>query len=338
MIFVYFLLQTVISNLFSVDNGRGEVSSIRGVGRRLPQAIIIGTRKSGTRALLRFLEINPAVRSPNKEVHFFDRNSNYELGIEWYRNQMPETGPHEITIEKSPAYFVTHEVPERVKAMNASIKLILILRNPVTRLISDFSQTIANRLDDPSAPDDYDHDDHNRAIQMEGPSASNGNVTSTLLWRVAEQEFKKYILRSDGGIDEQRRIVRIGMYSMHLERWLSIFHRDKFHFVDGELLIKRPHEELQKLERFLGLPPVITEEHFVFSPKKGFYCLTNDTASSRHKRNAVVTDNSFGLVCLGKSKGRRHVAVDRDLVDKLRDFYAPYNEYLSSMTGVNFNV
>ena len=32
------------------------------------------------------------------------------------------------------------KVPERIRAMNASIKLLLIVREPVTRAISDYTQ------------------------------------------------------------------------------------------------------------------------------------------------------------------------------------------------------
>jgi len=52
--------------------------------RRLPQAIIIGVKKGGTRALLEFLRIHPDVRAPGPEVHFFDRN--YDRGLDWYRS------------------------------------------------------------------------------------------------------------------------------------------------------------------------------------------------------------------------------------------------------------
>jgi len=50
---------------------------------RLPQAIIIGVKKGGTRALLEFLRIHPDVRAPGPEIHFFDRN--YDKGLDWYR-------------------------------------------------------------------------------------------------------------------------------------------------------------------------------------------------------------------------------------------------------------
>jgi hypothetical protein len=51
--------------------------------RRLPQAIIIGVKKGGTRALLEFLRVHPDVSATGPEPHFFDRY--YHRGLEWYR-------------------------------------------------------------------------------------------------------------------------------------------------------------------------------------------------------------------------------------------------------------
>jgi len=63
--------------------GDGGARSKAEVSRRLPQAIIIGVKKGGTRALLEFLKEHPAVRAPSQEVHFFDRH--YDRGLDWYR-------------------------------------------------------------------------------------------------------------------------------------------------------------------------------------------------------------------------------------------------------------
>lgn len=51
--------------------------------KKLPQAIIIGVKKGGTRALLEFLRIHPDVRAVGAEPHFFDRF--YDKGLDWYR-------------------------------------------------------------------------------------------------------------------------------------------------------------------------------------------------------------------------------------------------------------
>lgn len=51
--------------------------------RRLPQALIIGVKKGGTRALLEFLRLHPDIRALGSEPHFFDRH--YARGLDWYR-------------------------------------------------------------------------------------------------------------------------------------------------------------------------------------------------------------------------------------------------------------
>lgn len=84
--------------------------------RRLPQAIIMGVRKCGTRALLEMLYLHPMVQKAAGEVHFFDRDDNYNKGLEWYRMQMPHSYHGQITIEKSPSYFVTPEVRPRASS------------------------------------------------------------------------------------------------------------------------------------------------------------------------------------------------------------------------------
>jgi len=55
-----------------------------GAAKRLPRAIIVGVKKSGTRALLEYLKLHPDVRAARHEVHFFDRH--YDRGLDWYRS------------------------------------------------------------------------------------------------------------------------------------------------------------------------------------------------------------------------------------------------------------
>jgi len=58
---------------------------------------------------------------------------------------MPFTFEGQLTVEKSPSYFITPEAPKRVYKMNSSAKLLLIVRDPVVRLLSDFAQIEATR-------------------------------------------------------------------------------------------------------------------------------------------------------------------------------------------------
>lgn len=51
--------------------------------KKLPNALIVGVKKGGTRAVLEFIRIHPDVRALGTEPHFFDRN--YDKGLDWYR-------------------------------------------------------------------------------------------------------------------------------------------------------------------------------------------------------------------------------------------------------------
>lgn len=74
------------SNSLESEHGGEEsgipVSNTYG-SKKFPQAIIIGVKKGGTRALLEFLRVHPDVRAVGAEPHFFDRY--YHKGLEWYR-------------------------------------------------------------------------------------------------------------------------------------------------------------------------------------------------------------------------------------------------------------
>lgn len=80
--------------------------------QRLPQCLIIGARKGGTRALLDALALHPQIRVARREVHFFNNNETYAKGIEWYRLQMPYTYAEQV---KTKSIFETFKPPELTK-------------------------------------------------------------------------------------------------------------------------------------------------------------------------------------------------------------------------------
>uniref|UniRef100_A0A7M4FZT1 Sulfotransferase n=1 Tax=Crocodylus porosus TaxID=8502 RepID=A0A7M4FZT1_CROPO len=115
------LLETLKSQVGLFSNKSEHYSTqVRppGTSRRIPQTIIIGVRKGGTRALLEMLDIHPNIVVAATEVHFFDWDENYVKGIDWYRSLMPFSYENQITIEKTPGYFTSPQAPERIHDMN----------------------------------------------------------------------------------------------------------------------------------------------------------------------------------------------------------------------------
>ncbi|XP_028331984.1 heparan sulfate glucosamine 3-O-sulfotransferase 3A1-like [Gouania willdenowi] len=260
----------------------GKVSPLGEGSKKLPQAIIIGVKKGGTRALLEFLRVHPDIRAVGAEPHFFDRN--YDNGLDWYRELMPKTLEGQITMEKTPSYFVTREAPARISAMSRDTKLIVVVRDPVTRAISDYTQTLSKKPDIPS---------------------------------FESLTFKN---RTTGLIDTSWSAIQIGIYAKHLDNWLQYFPMEQILFVSGERLISDPAGELGRVQDFLGLKRIITDKHFYFNQTKGFPCLKKAEGSSKPH-------------CLGKTKGRTHPNIHPEVVQRLRDFYRPFNMKFYQMTG-----
>ncbi|XP_037547129.1 heparan sulfate glucosamine 3-O-sulfotransferase 3A1 [Nematolebias whitei] len=260
----------------------GKLSPLGEGSKKMPQALIIGVKKGGTRALLEFLRVHPDIRAVGAEPHFFDRN--YDHGLDWYRDLMPKTLEGQITMEKTPSYFVTREAPARISAMSRDTKLIVVVRDPVTRAISDYTQTLSKKPDIPS---------------------------------FESLTFKN---RTTGLIDTSWSAIQIGIYAKHLDNWLQYFPMDQILFVSGERLISDPAGELGRVQDFLGLKRIITDKHFYFNQTKGFPCLKKAEGSSKPH-------------CLGKTKGRTHPNIDPEVVQRLRDFYRPFNMKFYQMTG-----
>lgn len=207
--------------------------------RVFPQAIIIGVRKAGTRALLNMLSLHPRIMSAREEVHFFDRRDNFDKGISWYINRMPLTSPDQITIEKTPSYFTHKEVPQRLSALSADIKLLLIVREPVERALSDYTQLSVKQ------------------------TKRFGNTSS----------FEKLVFApSPSGIHENYPPISISIYSKFFVTWLKYFQRSQILIVDGDDLIRNPLHELQNVEKFLDIGEFFVKDMFYYNDTKGFYC------------------------------------------------------------------
>ena len=295
--------------------------------RRLPQCLIIGVRKGGTRALLEFLSLHPAVQAEKQEMHFFDDDANYALGLDWYRRRMRYSFPEQLTVEKTPAYFVGERVPERVRRMNASVRLLVTVRDPVERAISDYMQIHATRL-------------------------ARGK---------RHARFERLAIDpATGDINRSYKAIRRSIYHRHLARWLAHFPLEQFHFVNGENLVLSPVVELRKVEAFLGLEHKLGEDRFYFNKTRGFYCMRGGGGGNGSARGGpppptavlpsaatsgldgedkvppgVVPDRQAEK-CLASSKGRQHPDIDPVVMRKLRRFFRPHNARFYKMMGVDF--
>ncbi len=159
--------------------------------RRLPDVVIIGAKKGGTRALLEFLKLHPKIKASGPEIHYFDKH--FAKGTDWYRSMIPAVTEEQLAMEKTPGYFHTSEAPARLLATIPRAKLLLILRDPVKRLISDYNQFRSRHLD---AGKTY-------------------------------PKLEELLFRADGRIDTSYPPLQRSIYHIHMTKWFKHFPREQ---------------------------------------------------------------------------------------------------------------
>ena len=105
--------------------------------------IIAGTQKGGTTALDYYLRKHPEIgMGNNKELHFFDNETNFsksKTNYSNYHNCFDFKDNKTVYGEATPIYMYWKPSCKRIWEYNPHIKLIFILRNPITRAFSHWN-------------------------------------------------------------------------------------------------------------------------------------------------------------------------------------------------------
>jgi len=209
------------------------LSGITASSRVLPDFIISGTVRSGTTSLYYNICEHPSVLPASyDEIGYFD--SNYHLGINWYRSMFPtekemkqvkkETN-FAITGEDTPFYFWKKEAAERIFQDIPNSKIIIIFRNPVDRAYSNYNLGIRKKTESLSFEDAIDE----------------------------EMNFLKTHSFRDA-VDRRRSYLSKGLYENQIKIWFDNFPREQIHILCTEDMKKNPKESLLKIFQFLGIP------------------------------------------------------------------------------------
>ncbi len=234
-------LRKAISSRYQRFFKRG-VAGITSSSRVLPDFIIIGTVRSGTTSLYYNICEHPSVLPADyDEIGFFD--SNYELGLEWYRSMFPtqkqmkeleQNSGLAITGEDTPFYFWKKEVVERISEILPNVKLIGIFRNPIDRAYSNYNLGIRKNTE-----------------------------KMTFVEAIDEEEdfLKNHSFRE--AVERKRSYISKGMYSKQMKLWLEIFSKKQIHILSTEEMKKDPQSTLEKVFKFLEI-----SDYTIKSPQK----------------------------------------------------------------------
>ena len=193
---------------------------------RGPDFIIIGETKCGTTSLYNYLIQHPQILETygngenyhesykTKELRFFDKF--YAKGVDWYRSCFPDVSGGNITGEATPMYFYRIQTAQRIKKYFPDVKLIIVLRNPADRFVSQF---------------------YHNYKWVPGFSDRYRNIDEFL----------------NSSMDSDHYILQKGMYYYTLINWLNYFSLNQFYIFSSEELFENPSETYQKITDFLDV-------------------------------------------------------------------------------------
>ena len=187
---------------------------------KLPDFVIIGCMKGGTSTLHHHLKQHPDIFMPEKkELHFFI--AEWEKGVDWYKSFFGKGNDSRICGEATPAYIYFTQYHSRMFDTIPRAKLVLALRDPVTRAFSQWNHQREKWYD-------------NRSFE-----------------EVIHQDMRNLKRKDHTHCYED--LLQRGFYIEQVENLLKYYPRESLHILISERMKRNFRHELNGVLNFLGL-------------------------------------------------------------------------------------
>lgn len=187
----------------------------------LPNFLIVGAMKAGTSWLAYNLGQHPEVFMPKEELHFFNDKENFAKGRSWYEKQFEPGIGKKAVGEKTAGYLLCRTEPSFIKEYLPDVKIIAVLRDPVTRAVSQINHHIR-------------YGDVSPFLKTDG--------------LIDSPEFAE--------IDQKFALLERGDYFHQVKAFYDCFGAERCMVIVNETDIrKQPEETLRKVCEFLGVDP-----------------------------------------------------------------------------------
>jgi Sulfotransferase domain len=196
----------------------------------LPNLIIAGVNKAGTTSLFTYLSKHKEVFSSEiKETCFYltERYNEESEPLENYYKHFEKHNGQKIIMEATPGYFYgDQKLVNRIRKEIDNVKVIVVLREPVTRLISHF-KFVKSRL------------------QLDKNMSFETYINKCKSF--TKEDFKTRSLDPYFGL-------KGGEYIEYIEVWKPFF-PDNFMLIDFDNLKKNPLQVLTDISNWIGIDP-----------------------------------------------------------------------------------
>jgi hypothetical protein len=203
--------------------------------RPLPDFLVLGAQKAGTTALYEYLRRHPQITGPSwKEVSFFDRH--WARGESWYRGNFPNLARTrgKLVGEASPSYVFHPLAPQRVRELLPEARLLVLVRNPVDRALSQYNHEVALGREPLPFEEALDAEEERLSGEAERMAADP---------RYFSREWWSHTYKARGRYAEQ------------IERWLAVFPREQLLVLPSDDLGSESARAHAQVLEFLGAQP-----------------------------------------------------------------------------------
>ena len=231
--------------------------------RKKPSFFILGSNRCGTTALFNYISRHPRFISPKeKELgKLLMRTNNTREQRYQYRRLYPMrcslrriACANTVTGEATPTLLNSFSAPFQIKAEFPSARLIVLLRNPVNKIVSMYCNR-RRMLKEQSGKDLLPLE----VLLKNEDTLLESNLPPIFVaqWPyLIKHYFPGYTKVYDFITAEYRSYIEPCRYAFWLERYLSLFSREQLLVIQSERLFAQPNEVLERVHKFLGLEPV----------------------------------------------------------------------------------
>lgn len=221
--------------------------------RHLPTCVIVGAQKAGTTQLYAYLVTHPrCFEAAKKEVDYFSKHP--ERSVAWYRSRFPLSirvaRKQGHVMEASPSYLPTPSALRQMKQVLPKTRLIVLLRDPVSRAFSHYQHRKTRHLEPRSFAECVAEEIRANEFPAELGVALRPNAAPML----------GYVAR--------------GYYALQLELLLKLYPRNKVLLMDSASLFEDTSAACERVFNFLGLESFDVQPTKIYN--RGYYQETID--------------------------------------------------------------
>ncbi len=299
----------------------------------LPYFFIAGFPKSGTTTLHEALQEHPQIVPPStKEPHWWARVPLEDMSTDYLQLTVMEYLLHytgvankntqhqkggmisydgsQSTLWDSNFYLNNEDycaMPAIISRILPNAKFIVLMRNPVTREYSNFFYSCGSDINTwPRKVQEDPAGQFHKAVEADTTDFTNCLRKTNNSAHECVREIRS--IKNGCGKRRIGRRLPIGLYYIHLQKWLQFYPKENFLFLRTEDMSQHPSTMMNHITDFLGVDPVSKDQ-------------AQEWLHQKANAQTVYTTDSEKFRMKPETK------------QLLEEFYRPFNKKLAQLAG-----